>query len=178
MVFLSGYRPAFALPVSFNGLSVGNRIWLFSFFRTAFFCRDTGLFSSCRRHLSSICREWNLTFLHFYDRFFCSDTDLFPPCRRHLRSICREWHLAILLFYPVPCLTHTSLTPVLRGKSITNAPLITQSKDMTRYIYIYVQQIFVNNTHISVPLNSEKNANFNYHELDFEGELLGVSQKW
>ncbi len=58
---------------------------------------------------------------------FCSDTGLFPPCRRHVLSICREWHLSFLFCYHVQCLTNTSLTPVLGGQSITNAPMITQS---------------------------------------------------
>ncbi len=58
---------------------------------------------------------------------FCSDTGLFTPCRRHVLSICREWHLSFRLCYHVQCLTHTSLTPVFGGQSITNAPRITQS---------------------------------------------------
>ncbi len=36
-------------------------------------------------------------------------------------SICREWHLSFLLCYHVQCLTHTSLTPVFGGQSITTA---------------------------------------------------------
>ncbi len=75
----------------------------------------------------SIYREWNLAFVLFFDCFFCSDTGLFPPCWRHVLSICREWHLSFLFCYHVQCLTHTSLTPVFGGQSITNAPLITQS---------------------------------------------------
>ncbi len=63
----------------------------------------------------------------FFMTAFCSDTGLFTPCWRHVLSICREWHLSFLLCYHVQCLTHTSLTPVFGGQSITNAPLITQS---------------------------------------------------
>ncbi len=90
---------------------------IYSFF--CFFLRYMPVFT-LSASFNSICWEWNLTFFRFYDCFFCSDTGLFLPCRRHLRSICREW-------YHVQRLTHTYLTPVLRGQSITNAPLNTQS---------------------------------------------------
>ncbi len=68
-----------------------------------------------------------LSFFYTFMVLFCNDTGLFSPCRRYLRSICREWHLTFLLCYHVQCITHMSLTPVLRGQSITNAPRITQS---------------------------------------------------
>ncbi len=88
-----------------------------------FFCSDAGLFSLYRRHLRSICMEWHLTFLLFYDCFFCSDTGLFSPRRViYLLSVWNgiwpfsffktAWH------YHVQCLTHTSLTPVLRGSRL------------------------------------------------------------
>ncbi len=93
----------------------------------AFFCRDTGFFSPCGRHLTLYLKGMESGLSPFLWLLFCSDTSLFPPCRRHVLSICREWHLPFLLCYHVQCLTHTSLTPVFGGQSITNAPLITPS---------------------------------------------------
>ncbi len=79
-----------------------------------FFCSDIGLFSPCRRHLTLYLQEMASDLSLFYDCFLCSNTGLFSPYRRHLCSTCREWHLTFLLCYHVQCLTHTSLTPVLR----------------------------------------------------------------
>ncbi len=65
------------LSASFNALSVGNGIWPFSFFMTAF-CSDTGLFPPFRRHVHSICREWHLSFLLCYHIQCLTHTSLTP----------------------------------------------------------------------------------------------------
>ncbi len=87
---------------------------------------STGCVRRGRRSMPSF-NLFSLYIYGFFFVFFCRDTGLFSPCRRHVLSICREWHLSFLLCYHVQCLTHTSLTPVFGGQSITNAPLITQS---------------------------------------------------
>ncbi len=86
------------------------------------------------------------SFLYIYG-FFVAIKACFHLVGVISRYICIKWHLAFLLCYHVQCLTHTSLTPVLRGQSITNAPLITQStqiphvslKNLSRHINAYLQ---------------------------------------